>query len=358
LGLSGLFSTGALEEAVGASVGWASLVRVLALAVLWIVVVRGEVGWTMAGLIGLVAAELVTGHTRTTEPIWLAMAADAVHVVGAGVWFGGLAAMAISLRSAKADDDLVTGARMVGAFSNLAGYTVLALSAAGVVLAWMEVQAWHALVSTHYGWTLLVKSAVVAGVLLVAAYNNRVLVPSVISSGNEESHLEPDSGGSGSTVVAIVHPSAGTAWHRLSRTIRIELVGLMVVIGVTALLVNLQPAAEAAGVSGPYSTYVPFGEGLLNLVIDPNRTGVNEIHLYVLTAGGLPALVSGEATIEFRMPEQDIGPILRRLQVAGPGHYIHVGPELAIPGEWVITVRQRISEFEEVTADMAVTVNR
>jgi copper transport protein len=132
----------------------------------------------------------------------------------------------------------------------------------------------------------------------------------------------------------------------------------MVVIGVTALLVNLQPAAEAAGVSGPYSTYVPFGEGLLNLVIDPNRAGVNEIHLYVLTAGGLPALVSGEATIEFRMPEQDIGPILRPLQVAGPGHYIHVGPELAIPGEWVITVRQRISEFEEVTADMAVTVNR
>jgi copper transport protein len=179
----------------------------------------------------------------------------------------------------------------------------------------------------------------------------------VISSGNAESHLEPDSGGSGSTVVAIVHPSAGTAWRRLSRTIRIEQAGLVVVIGVTALLVNLQPAAEAAGVSGPYSTYVPFGEGQLNLVIDPNRAGVNEMHLYVLTAGGLPALVSGEATIEFRMPDQDIGPILRPLQVAGPGHYIHVGPELAIPGEWVITVRQRISEFEEVTADTAVTVN-
>ena len=359
LGLSGLYSTAALGEAVGSSVGWASLVRVLAFAVLWIVIARGQVGWTAAGLVGLVAAELLTGHTRTTEPTWLVMTADAVHVVGAGVWFGGLAALAISLRSAKADDDLVTGARMVGAFSNLAGYTVLALSAAGVALAWIEVRAWHALVSTQYGWTLLVKTALVAGVLLVAAYNNRVLVPSVISSGNgsDPSPPEPDSGKSGSTMVAMARPSAGTAWQRLGRTIRIELVGLIVVIGVTALLVNLQPAAEAAGVSGPYSTYVPFGEGQLNLVIDPNRAGVNEIHLSVLTAGGLPALVPGEATIEFRMPEQDIGPILRPLQVAGPGHYVHVGPELAIPGEWVITVRQRTSEFEEVTADVAVTVN-
>jgi copper transport protein len=356
LGLPAFTSPSALGEAVASSVGLASLIRVLAFAVIWIAVGREHVRWTVVGLSGLVVAELFTGHTRTTEPAWLVMTADAVHVVSAGVWFGGLAALALSLRSAKADDDLVGGARMVGGFSNLAGYTVLALGAAGVALAWMEVRTWHALVSTHYGWTLLVKTAVAAGVLLVAAYNNRVLVPSVISSGNEESPLESVPAGSG-TVVSKLRPSAGTAWRRLSRTIRIELAGLMVVIGATALLVNLEPAAEAAGVSGPYSTYVPFGEGQLNLVIDPNRAGVNEIHLYVLTAGGLPALVPGEATIEFRMPDQDIGPIFRPLQVAGPGHYVHVGPELAIPGEWVITVRQRISEFEEVTADVAVTVN-
>jgi copper transport protein len=205
---------------------------------------------------------------------------------------------------------------------------------AGLSLAWIHVGAVRALTSTTYGWTLVVKSAAVAVVLGSAAYNHRVLVPSIVSDSGEG------------------------AWERLRKTVRFELVGLAVVVAVTALLVNLQPAGEAAGVSGPFSTYVPFGEFQLNVVVDPNRAGTNELHLYVLTPGGLPALVTGEADIEFRMPADDIGPISRSLQLAGPGHYLHVGSELAIPGEWVITVRQRLSQFDEDSVDVTVTVNR
>jgi copper transport protein len=359
LGWPALSSTSALAQAATSSVGWASLVRVLAFATLWIAVRRPGVVWVVAGVVGLVAAELITGHTRTMEPWLLVMGADAIHVVAAAAWFGGLVALAMSLRVARAEGDLAGGARLVGAFSNLAGFTVLALAVAGVALAWVEVRTWHALSSTAFGWTLLVKMGVVAGVLAVAVYNNRVLVPSVIASESDRnwSTFEAATTGAGVAVASKPRLDAETAWRRLNRSIRFELVGLLVVIAVTSLLINLQPAAEAAGVSGPYSTYVPFGEGQLNLVVDPNRVGMNEIHVYVLTAGGLPALISGEASIELAMPDEDIGPIIRRLQVAGPGHYIHVGPELAIPGEWEITVRQRVSEFEENTAHAAVTVN-
>jgi copper transport protein len=237
----------------------------------------------------------------------------------------------------------------------LAVWSVVALAGAGLALAWVEVRAPRALTSTSYGLTLVAKTAAALTVLGVAAYNNRILVPAVTGRRPSPLPTNPTSPSSVATLTSVTSPAA--ALGRLRRTVRIELAGLSVVLATTALLVNLQPAAEAAGVSGPYSTFIPFGDGQLNLVVDPNRVGVNQIHLYVLTTGGLPALISGEGEIEFRMPAEDIGPIVRRLQVGGPGHYLHTGSELAIPGEWVITVRQRISDFEETSVDIPVDVN-
>ena len=113
---------------------------------------------------------------------------------------------------------------------------------------------------------------------------------------------------------------------------------------------------EAAGVSGPLSTYLPFGDGELNLVVDPNRAGRNEIHMYVLTPGGLPALVTGEATLELWPPDAESGPIVREPLVAGPGHFVHSGNELAFPGEWRIVVKVRESAFEETVGETTVRV--
>jgi hypothetical protein len=206
----------------------------------------------------------------------------------------------------------------------------------------------------------LAKTAITAAVLEVAAYNNRVLVPSIIGGDGDVPSPPLVDGVPPKTRLALAprhRLSREGAWERLGRTVRIELVGLLLVVGVTALLVNLPPAAEAAGVSGPYSAYVGLGDGDLNLVVDPNRAGNNLIHFYVLTSAGRPARTSGEAVLEMRMPAQDIGPIVRQLVPAGPGHYIHTGPELAIPGEWLITFTQRTSQFDEITVDVPVVVN-
>jgi copper transport protein len=206
------------------------------------------------------------------------------------------------------------------------------------------------LTTTAYGWALLVKVVVAAAVLAIGAYNNRVLVPAITK---QPPSPEPSTGGLALATAA----TRTTAWNRLRRTIRSEIAGLAVVVAVTAVLVNLQPAAEAAGVSGAFSTVVALDTMQLNVVVDPNRAGTNAIHLYVLTAEGLPAQVSGEAQIEMRLPSEELGPIVRTMQLAGPGHYSHTGPELAIPGEWLLTIRERVSEFEERTAEVAVTVN-
>lgn len=341
LGFGAFVSPEALGEALTSSVALASLVRVVGLGLILIGWSRSARAVTIAGVVVTVAAELLTGHTRTVEPVWLMIAADAVHVVSSGIWFGGLIGLATTIKAERAAGDATGAARALATFSRLAVYTVVAVSAAGLALAVVQVRTWHALTSTTYGWTLVAKVLVVAGVIAVAAYNNRVLVPSIV---RDQGGADPGEG------------AAPNRWPRLWKAIRLEIAGLVVVIGATALLVNLEPAAEAAGISGPYSTYVEFGVGQLNLVIEPNRAGTNEIHLYVLTAGGLPALITGEVTLEMSMPTQDIGPIVRTPQIAGPGHYTHTGPELAIPGEWVITVRQKTSQFEEAVAEVPVVV--
>jgi copper transport protein len=133
-------------------------------------------------------------------------------------------------------------------------------------------------------------------------------------------------------------------------------IGLVVAVAVTALLVTLPPAAEAAGVTDPFSTTAEFGAGLLNLVVDPNRAGVNEVHVYTLDQSGLPTSLSGELSMGLSMPHHDIGPLERNPIVAGPGHWILSGPELSIPGTWEITIR-RVEGFDEDTVTIPVTVN-
>lgn len=311
-----------LREALASSVGLAAVLRVAAMAVLFAAAGRNSVPPVTAGVALVAAAELATGHTRTTEPLFVVMAADTVHVLGAAFWLGGLAALAVAWRRSAGDDD--GAAALVGRFSAVALWTVLALGAAGVAMAWIQVGGWRELATTDYGLVLSAKVAAVAAVLAVAAYNNRVLVPRVASG----------------------RPGAG---ERLRSTVRIEVAGLAIVVALTAVLVDLPPAAEAAG---PYSNRLEFGENRLELVVDPNRAGANQVHVYVLTAAGVPADTEGEAVLEFHFPAQDIGPIVRRPIQAAPGHWVHTGPELAVGGEWHVTFR--LGEGFEATAATAV----
>jgi copper transport protein len=328
LGIGAFGSAAAMRDAVTSSVGQAGLVRIVGLVAV-LVSAAPAVNGVITAIGGTVAlaAELVTGHTRTQAPLAVIMGADIVHVVAAAVWLAGLVALAAVIRGGEADDREV--GRLTAMFSSLAAWTVLALTAAGVAMAWVTVRAVGALFSTAYGWTLVAKVAVVAGVLAVAAFNRRTLVPAVV---------------------------AGQGRERLGRTVRIEVIGIVVVLALTSGLVALRPAAEVAGVTGPYSTYVPFGDGQLNLVVDPNRAGINEIHIYVLTAGGLPALIQGDATIEMSLPSKQIEPIVRELDFAGPGHFILTGPELALPGQWHIVIRLKTDAFNETVGETDVRV--
>ncbi|MEV0218597.1 copper resistance protein CopC [Streptomyces sp. NPDC050704] len=125
-------------------------------------------GWRVGALavsLGLLRTTGMTGHnSEGPEPTWGALA-DLVHLLGASLWIGGLAMLAVAVLPRRDPDEL---ALVVPGYSKLAGVSVAAIAGAGLVLAWQVVGSYNALLHTSYGQLLLVKTAVLALVLLAA----------------------------------------------------------------------------------------------------------------------------------------------------------------------------------------------
>lgn len=336
VGLEAFVRGDLLLDVLSRSVGLQTTVQVLGLAGLFIALRRPQAAWfpavALTGATLSLAALLIAGHTRTVAPSWLLVTADAAHLAAAATWFAGLVLLPVVLRRRRREDDPVGAADLVVRFSWLATLSLAAVTVTGMAMSWVLVRATRALVTTSYGWTLLAKIAIAAAVIATGAYNHRRLVPAM------RRHAEH-------------------AWGLLLRTLRAEAVGLVAVLAVTAVLVQLQPASEAAGITGAYVTYVDLGEEYqANLTVDPNRAGFNEIHLYLLDGTGRPAPAEALELL-LSIPAEDIGPLRRVPVVAGPGHWILSGQDLVIPGAWQIEIVVAVTPFEELRETVSVVVN-
>jgi copper transport protein len=362
-GLASLVDGGALAEVAASVVGLSAGVRLVGLAGLIALARRGPAA--LSGMSGAVAAAvalgslLLEGHTLTTEPAALVWTAAAVHIAAGALWVGGLAVLAVVLRVRRRADDPVGAGRVVARTSTLLTIAVVGVLLAGSALSWAEVRALRALTGTSYGVVLLAKLGAVVPLLALGVWNNRRLVPvltarrrrraappgrPVVAGGSDEPR---DRGG-----------ERDGAWAALGRTVRVELAIIGVVLALTGVLVALQPAAEAAGITGAYSETVPFpGIGQMTFTVDPNRAGQNEIHLYLLGETGRPVDVAESIEVRLTQTDLDIGPIVREPILAGPGHYVLSGPELGVAGPWRITTEVALNRFDVVEASIDVTVN-
>ncbi|MBV6509754.1 MAG: Copper transport protein YcnJ [Acidimicrobiales bacterium] len=335
-GFRALFDSAVVSAVLGDGVGLATALSVVGLALVGLSSGRrapritGFVGGAMACV-----ALVLTGHNRSTSPVALVTAADLLHVLAAATWSGGLLAALLLWQERRRLDDPAGAADIVDRFSMIAGFALVAAVVAGGLLAWVEVRAWRALTATAYGWTLAVKLALVAAILSLAVYNRFRLVPAVRASVDS------------------------ATWKQLRLTMRFEVGLVVLVLAVTAVLVNLTPAASEAGISGYYSATVPIGDGEVNVVVDPNRAGdQNEVHLYFFDENG--RVDEGVSAVEllFSLPSRDLGPISREPFDAGSGHYLLAGVDLPIPGDWEVEVITRPSQFEDERATLRVPVGK
>jgi putative copper export protein/methionine-rich copper-binding protein CopC len=142
-----------------------------------------SVGWmgAGAGAVLLSAVPALSGHAASVERMsGVAILTDTVHVLGAGVWLGTLAAiLAVGIPAALVSVDGAGGAvaAMVRAFSPMALAGAAAVGVTGVVNVLFQLDTVPDLWTTGYGRALLLKVALLAGVAALGFYNWRRVLP-------------------------------------------------------------------------------------------------------------------------------------------------------------------------------------
>lgn len=147
--------------------------------------------WLALGsALGLITAIAWTGHAGSTvgEIGNLHLASDALHLIAAAAWIGGLVSLALLVAAARRNH-LVWAALTRDAarrFSTLGIVSVATLLITGIFNAWILVGSFHALVVTQYGLFLLLKILLFTVMLAFAAVNRLWLTPQLaISSEND-----------------------------------------------------------------------------------------------------------------------------------------------------------------------------
>lgn len=340
-GAGAITQTSVLRDVLTENLGWSLAVLMIGLAAVHLStdITNRAVSNSFAlyGGLAVTASFAVWGHARELTPRALALGADVVHVGAAALWLGGLVGLAMVLARRSADTVDAT-AGIIGRFSQMALWSVLALTVAGTALTVIGSDAdLHAIVSTTWGRLVLAKIGLAAIVIAVAAWNRRSLVPALVRGD------EPD--------------TRPTRWRRLLRAIRVEVVLLVVVVCLTAILVNVPPARTAvADGSGRVSRTQGVDTGTVALTVDPAVAGTNTIEFRYTDSSGRAVDLATSATIEFSQPSAGLAPITRRVPSSGPGVFVISGNELSIPGTWTIAIAVRTGDFTEQRASFDVEI--
>jgi copper resistance protein D len=184
-------------------------------------------GLASAMSLGLIAALAWTGHAGSTagEIGVLHLAADIFHLFAAAIWMGGLVSLVLLLSAVgrdQTDAGLSFAAHATRRFSAMGIVIVVVAFATGIVNAWILVGSWHALIVTGYGRLLIMKVALFAIMLLIAAANRFWLAPRLaLASGNEPQLM---------------------VLRRLARNSMIEIALALMIFAIVGLLGTLHPA--------------------------------------------------------------------------------------------------------------------
>jgi copper transport protein len=296
------------------------------------------------GIVGcaLALTPALAGHAHTQSPVALLVPADVVHVVAMSAWLGGLVYLLVAVPAATRALDPPDRTRLLAAtlqrFSPLALASVLALAVTGTIQALVEVRHLEALTSTAFGRAVLVKIALLVVLIGLGAINRRRVVPELgrLAAGGR---------------------TPGDAGRLLRRTLRAEVLLILVVLGVTGALTSYAPPTAATAASGPVNVSQRLGPLDLQMTVDPARTGPNQVHLYVLRAkDGAPFTGTKELTVKATLPARGIGPLALTMHRAGPGHYVADAVTLSPGGDWRLAVADRVSDFDEYTTTVKAPV--
>jgi copper transport protein len=307
--------------------------------------------------VGLLATPGLAGHAATQDLVPLAIVSDVVHLCAVSVWLGGLALVAAAVLPRRVADELAV---VVPRFSRTAFLAVITILVTGVFQGWREVRSTAALTDTTYGRLLIVKVVLFALLVALGGLSRRFVqaryqVPAAqLSFGPGTATLggsrRPDRGGTPRPPGA--DPDT-EAVGRLRRTVGVETVIAIVVLAVTSLLVNAQPARSA--LAKPFSAEMRSDMVWVDVTVDPAKAGPAAFHLYTLSPQGGQQEVQ-DLTATLTLPSQDVGPLTIPVQRAGPGHFSAYGFTIPLRGDWKLEVKALLSDIDEATVSTTIPV--
>ncbi|WKU45910.1 copper resistance protein CopC [Streptomyces sp. VNUA116] len=355
--------------------------------------------------VGLAATWAMAEHASAGLQSWLAMPVDVLHLLGVAVWLGGLAALLAALWSGEP----VRRAE-VQRFSRLAFASVCVLVATGLYQSWRQVGSWGALTGTEYGRWLLLKVALVAGMVVLASFSRRwtgrltdgrpapkkqapaartVQAAAGAAKAARPSRKDKDASPERTAQLARQREALEKAAGRrqrdadegrsgLRRAVLAEAGVAVVLLAVTTLLTGTQPGraeteqrqsaasggarTTAPAASGPAETRIPYdtggtnGRGTALIRIDPARSGNNSIDVSVTDPAG-KAVDVPELEVSFTEKEKNIGPLRTALKRTSAGRWQATGFQLPMAGTWQLTLTVRTSDIDQITEIRNVKIN-
>ena len=281
----------------------------------------------LAGALGAAAACLLVpglaGHAGQTSPRGLSLAFDWFHLVAGSVWVGGLIGLVVLAATLPAARRVAALVVCVPRFSNVAFVSVLVLIGAGIGSAVQQMPTLASFWQTSYGKSLLVKIALLAAALLLAAVNLLRNVPRFKAFGTR-----PELGA----------PAASL----LRRLVTGEALLVSGAVLAAAVLSSLPPPSKALASVGGAKAHV--GPGVVDKVVSengyrlairvsPNRAAVPNSFQVAISRGGRPVR-NADVTVDFAMLDMEMGQQAYHLSETAPGTYGHAAPALVMVGHW------------------------
>ena len=339
----------------------------------------------------LLIAITMSGHAAAVSPniVSYAIVIDWLHLLAASLWVGGMMYIATNylpvLRRLQIPQQARSLVTVLPYFSPLAIAGVLIMAVTGPFNAAFHLTSWQQFLSTAYGRALLVKIALVGGLLITSAIHVGLLRPRLKKeyqkysyvanrlqteqAGGEIAEQNRTSALTGQQAVTMTaEPSRATKLLRqqvklregrvtkktqiLSRVLRWEPVlgvGVLICVGLMNVFAGtLSPIAAAqqqqqtGSKPQPYSASVRTTDGkfTVTLSVNPNRFGTNVFTVSAVdTSTGTPATNIG-VSLYTTMLDMDMGTDTVNLLPDGKGHFSGTG-DLAMPGDWQIRVQIR-----------------
>jgi len=379
--LSKVFDPTVFGDVIDTRFGHVSLVRLglllCALPLLWVVFGRPGSArrplpkwWivpTTLVAVGLCATPGLAGHASTGIQTGAAIPADALHVLAMCLWLGGLLMLVAAVLPRR---DTLEMREVLPRWSSVALGCVVVLVVTGVYQAWRIEGSIGALKDTDSGRLLLVKVGVFAVLVVVAAFARDVVnrryreypdddpmpeeaaVPVAVGVFASDMGPDPDARRAATALIDPDEPDedgrteAGEQRH-LRRTVLVEVLLMVLVLGITAALVNAAPGRAVS--TQPVFLTLKTDEMWFDVTIAPGNAGPNDVHVTGLpTGGGLTQIKN--ITVQLTQPGRDLPPFEVPMQQLGTNHYYAPLFDIPYPGTWQMTIRAQLNATDEIVA--------